>query len=237
MSSKNENFFPWVYICDFFCCLIFLVVSQFDLHEEEIVSCSCWELNPGHIAHYLFLYRLSFPASFSSIRHLMLKIMYVWSNFLYTDTLEWKLGTDNLTNSIVGCECKAVVLYWIMCNGRWNPVLVLKQNVFSVLKVWILTLLCRFVGQLLRLLVCNNEKFGAQIQKHVKELVGHEMSPALYPILFDQIKAIVEKFFDQQGQVYFHESYVLYPISICCSVVMQSSRNDSSLCVHCMYFF
>ncbi|XP_068081132.1 neurofibromin [Anabrus simplex] len=59
----------------------------------------------------------------------------------------------------------------------------------------------QFVGQLLRLLVCNNEKFGTQIQKHVKELVGHEMSPALYPILFDQIKAIVEKFFDQQGQV------------------------------------
>ncbi|XP_063221250.1 neurofibromin isoform X2 [Bacillus rossius redtenbacheri] len=59
----------------------------------------------------------------------------------------------------------------------------------------------QFVGQLLRLLVCNNEKFGAQIQKHVKELVGHEMSPALYPILFDQIKAIVDKFFDQQGQV------------------------------------
>ncbi|KAK7864725.1 hypothetical protein R5R35_013611 [Gryllus longicercus] len=59
----------------------------------------------------------------------------------------------------------------------------------------------QFVGQLLRLLVCNNEKFGAAIQRHVKELVGHEMSPALYPILFDQIKAIVEKFFDQQGQV------------------------------------
>ena len=57
------------------------------------------------------------------------------------------------------------------------------------------------MGQLLRLLVCANEKFGAQIQKHVKELVGHEMAPALYPILFDQIKVIVEKFFDQQGQV------------------------------------
>ena len=27
------------------------------------------------------------------------------------------------------------------------------------------------------------------------------MSPALYPILFDQIKIIVEKFFDGQGQV------------------------------------
>lgn len=59
----------------------------------------------------------------------------------------------------------------------------------------------QFVSNLLRLLICNNEKYGTQIQKHVKELVGHEMSPALYPILFDQIKSIVEKFFDQLGQV------------------------------------
>ncbi|KAF5294854.1 hypothetical protein FQA39_LY00338 [Lamprigera yunnana] len=59
----------------------------------------------------------------------------------------------------------------------------------------------QFVDLLLRLLVCNNEKFGAQIQKHVKELVGHEMSSALYPILFEQIKTIVDKFFDQHGQV------------------------------------
>ncbi|XP_015174332.1 PREDICTED: neurofibromin isoform X7 [Polistes dominula] len=58
-------------------------------------------------------------------------------------------------------------------------------------------LVTQFVFNLLRLLTCNNEKFGAQIQKHVQELVGHEMSPALYPILFDQIKSIVEKFFDQ----------------------------------------
>ncbi|KAM7311836.1 hypothetical protein ISCGN_008743, partial [Ixodes scapularis] len=58
----------------------------------------------------------------------------------------------------------------------------------------------QFVGQLLRLLVCHNEKFGTQIQKHVKDLVAHEMSPTLYPILFDQIKTIVEKFFDPQGQ-------------------------------------
>ncbi|XP_055612148.1 neurofibromin isoform X5 [Uranotaenia lowii] len=59
----------------------------------------------------------------------------------------------------------------------------------------------QFIGQLLRLLVCNNEKFGPQIQKNVKELVGQEMSAQLYPILFDQIRSIVEKFFDQQGQV------------------------------------
>lgn len=61
--------------------------------------------------------------------------------------------------------------------------------------------LCRFIGQLLRLLVCNNEKFGPQMQKHVKELIGQEMSAQLYPLLFDQIRGIVEKFFDQQGQV------------------------------------
>jgi neurofibromin 1 len=89
-----------------------------------------------------------------------------------------------------------------------------------------MTLLCRFVGQLLRLLVCNNEKFGAQIQKHVKELVGHEMSPALYPILFDQIKAIVEKFFDQQGQVYLCTNYVPLHINPYCRVLVQFLRTD-----------
>ena len=59
----------------------------------------------------------------------------------------------------------------------------------------------RFIGCLLKLLVCNNEKFGPQIQKHVKELVGHELNPHIYPILFDQIKIFVDKFFDSSGQV------------------------------------
>ena len=60
---------------------------------------------------------------------------------------------------------------------------------------------CRFIGQLLKLLVCNNEKFGPQIQKHVKELVGHELNSHIYPILFDRCKAFVDKFFDASGQV------------------------------------
>lgn len=59
----------------------------------------------------------------------------------------------------------------------------------------------RFISNLLRLLICQNEKFGAQIQKNVKELVGHELNPALFPILFDQIKVCVDKFFDPSGQV------------------------------------
>lgn len=39
------------------------------------------------------------------------------------------------------------------------------------------------------------------MQKHVKELIGMEMSAHLFPLLFDQIRGIVDKFFDQQGQV------------------------------------
>lgn len=74
------------------------------------------------------------------------------------------------------------------------------MNFFIVLRLQFVSLF-RFIGQLLRLLVCNNEKFGPQMQKHVKELIGQEMSAQLYPLLFDQIRGIVEKFFDQQGQV------------------------------------
>ncbi|RWS29482.1 neurofibromin-like protein, partial [Leptotrombidium deliense] len=72
----------------------------------------------------------------------------------------------------------------------------------------------QFVGHILRLLVCHNEKFGTQIQKHVKELVAHEMSPTLYPILFDQIKAIVEKFFDPQYQVCVSETSTQFIVHI-----------------------
>lgn len=61
---------------------------------------------------------------------------------------------------------------------------------------------CRFIGNLLKLLVCNNEKFGPSIQRHAKDLVANELSPAIYPILFEQIKIDVDKFFeDSNNQV------------------------------------
>ncbi|KAK2156732.1 hypothetical protein LSH36_206g01021 [Paralvinella palmiformis] len=68
----------------------------------------------------------------------------------------------------------------------------------------------QFIGHLLKLLVCNNEKFGPQIQKHVKELVGHELNPSIYPILFDQIKIFVDKFFDSSGQVIVNEQNTMF---------------------------
>ncbi|KAF2884403.1 hypothetical protein ILUMI_21782, partial [Ignelater luminosus] len=85
-----------------------------------------------------------------------------------------------------------------------------------------------FVDLLLRLLVCNNEKFGPQIQKHVKELVGHEMSSALYPILFEQIKTIIDKFFDQQGQVVVNEvnTQFIEHIIFIMKNILDSSKND-----------
>ncbi|KAG5866704.1 hypothetical protein JTB14_013865 [Gonioctena quinquepunctata] len=85
-----------------------------------------------------------------------------------------------------------------------------------------------FVDSLLRLLVCTSEKFGAQIQKHVKELIGHEMSSALYPILFEQIKAVVEKFFDQQGQVIVSEVNTLFieHIIFIMKNILNCAKND-----------
>lgn len=62
----------------------------------------------------------------------------------------------------------------------------------------------------MRLLVCNNEKIGSNIQKNVRDLIAEEMTPQLYPILFDQIRSIVEKFFDQQGQVNVTEINTLF---------------------------
>ncbi|XP_050358342.1 neurofibromin-like isoform X3 [Nymphalis io] len=94
-------------------------------------------------------------------------------------------------------------------------------------------LVTRFIGQLLGLLLCSNEGFGAQIQSHVKVSVGDEMSPALYPILFDQIKAIVDKFFDQQQQVMLTDintQFVEHTIFIMKSI-LDNKKNDQP-CEH-----
>ncbi|CAF1066978.1 unnamed protein product [Adineta ricciae] len=59
----------------------------------------------------------------------------------------------------------------------------------------------QFIGDCLKYLVCQNEKFGLQIQRHIQDLLGHELNPLCYPILFEQIKIQVDKFFDANGQV------------------------------------
>lgn len=59
----------------------------------------------------------------------------------------------------------------------------------------------KFLDRLLSLMVCNNEKVGVQIRTNIKDLVGLELSPALYPMLFNKMKNNISKFFDSQGQV------------------------------------
>ena len=68
----------------------------------------------------------------------------------------------------------------------------------------------QFIGDLLKLLICQNEKFGYQVQRHVQDLLGHELNTLCYPILFDQIKLIVDKFFDSSGQVCVTEQNTLF---------------------------
>ncbi|KAM7139605.1 neurofibromin isoform 6-T7 [Macrochelys suwanniensis] len=64
----------------------------------------------------------------------------------------------------------------------------------------------KFIDRLLSLMVCNHEKVGLQIRTNIKDLVGLELSPALYPMLFNKLKNTISKFFDSQGQVLLTET-------------------------------
>lgn len=63
------------------------------------------------------------------------------------------------------------------------------------------TSLNRFLERLLALMVCTHEKVGMQIRTNVKDLVGLELSPALYPMLFNKLRNSIGRFFDTQGPV------------------------------------
>ncbi|CAL8098834.1 unnamed protein product [Calicophoron daubneyi] len=58
----------------------------------------------------------------------------------------------------------------------------------------------QYIGNLLLLISCQHEKFGHQIQKHVKEAIGNELNPLIYPILFSQLRSHVDACFSGQGQ-------------------------------------
>ncbi|XP_076842773.1 neurofibromin isoform X4 [Brachyhypopomus gauderio] len=67
------------------------------------------------------------------------------------------------------------------------------------------TPLSRFLDRLLSLMVCSHEK-GLHIRNNVKDLVGLELSPALYPMLFTKLKNSISRFFDAQGPVPINET-------------------------------
>nr|XP_060613045.1 neurofibromin isoform X1 [Anolis sagrei ordinatus] len=64
----------------------------------------------------------------------------------------------------------------------------------------------KFIDRLLSLMVCTHEKVGLQIRTNIKDLMGLELSPALYPTLFNKLKNTISKFFDSQGQVLLNDT-------------------------------
>uniref|UniRef100_A0A3Q2XZV9 Neurofibromin 1 n=1 Tax=Hippocampus comes TaxID=109280 RepID=A0A3Q2XZV9_HIPCM len=59
----------------------------------------------------------------------------------------------------------------------------------------------RFIDRLLALLVCGHDRVGLHVRTNVKDLLGLELSPALYPMLFNKLRNSIGKFFDTQGPV------------------------------------
>lgn len=63
------------------------------------------------------------------------------------------------------------------------------------------TRLGRFLDRLLALLVCGHERVGLHVRTNVKELLGLELSPVLYHMLFNKLRISIGRFFDTQGPV------------------------------------
>uniref|UniRef100_A0A8C7M0E3 Neurofibromin 1 n=1 Tax=Oncorhynchus kisutch TaxID=8019 RepID=A0A8C7M0E3_ONCKI len=63
------------------------------------------------------------------------------------------------------------------------------------------TPLGRFLDRLLALLVCGHERVGLHVRTNVKELLGLELSPVLYHMLFNKLRNSIGRFFDTQGPV------------------------------------
>lgn len=59
----------------------------------------------------------------------------------------------------------------------------------------------RFLDRLLSLLVYGHDRVGHHVRTNVKDLLGLELSPALYPMLFNKLRNSIGKFFDTQGPV------------------------------------
>ncbi|XP_046839575.1 neurofibromin-like isoform X2 [Xenia sp. Carnegie-2017] len=62
-----------------------------------------------------------------------------------------------------------------------------------------------FVGELLQLSVCSNDHVGTKIRVIIKDLIGQELSSAMYNTLFIEIRKTIEGFFTPAGQAILHE--------------------------------
>ncbi|XP_071848474.1 neurofibromin-like isoform X2 [Apostichopus japonicus] len=88
-----------------------------------------------------------------------------------------------------------------------------------------------FLSFLLKLLVCSNEAFGAQIRETVKDLIGRELDATLYPQLFQLLKEYVDKFFDPNLQVQASDEntmFVEHAIQVLKQILENNTEEDES---------
>lgn len=95
------------------------------------------------------------------------------------------------------CERKHSMISMGTCEGI-NPV---PASVTCTSSASSETPLSRFLDRLLSLLVCGHDRVGLHVRTNVKDLLGLELSPALYPMLFNKLRNSIGKFFDTQGPV------------------------------------
>uniref|UniRef100_A0A668AMM4 Neurofibromin 1 n=1 Tax=Myripristis murdjan TaxID=586833 RepID=A0A668AMM4_9TELE len=87
-----------------------------------------------------------------------------------------------------------------------GPLTERKQSMSSLGSCEVETPLSRFLDRLLALLVCGHDRVGLHVRTNVKDLLGLELSPALYPMLFNKLRNSIGKFFDTQGPVPINET-------------------------------
>jgi neurofibromin 1 len=96
------------------------------------------------------------------------------------------------------------------------------------------------VSELINLLLCaaENESLVSQIEDQVQQLAKQEMSPHLIPILFDQVKATIDSFFDSKNnrQILVSETstnFMHHIISILTSILTDRQGDLMHLLAQC----
>lgn len=64
-----------------------------------------------------------------------------------------------------------------------------------------------FISEVMQLLSCENEAIGVQIRETVKELVSYELSPPVYPYLFQCMVTELLKVYGAERQLVLHDSH------------------------------
>ncbi|XP_062516439.1 neurofibromin-like isoform X2 [Corticium candelabrum] len=80
----------------------------------------------------------------------------------------------------------------------------------SISKLTSNPLIKKFINEIVGLLVCSSDTFGLEIRENVRDLLGHELHPAFYPIVYQEITDCVRAFSPNTGQVTVNDRNTLF---------------------------